>query len=336
MIFNRRLPMGTINDIRWQELLKQIQEQQLTHVNIGRNHFELTPTQIQSLARVLTNNATIRDLNLYDSGIQDVGAKYLSEALETNTTLTSLNLAENQIGEAGAKHLSEALETNTTLMYLNLAGNQIGDSGAKHLAEALQVNHLLSEINHQDPFPRHLQDIQSIIPLFSGKEKYHAYILPKNNILEHLILHPNHEKILFEFIQSLQNISWDPNQSLFQHLAHHSDQSGLTPGALAIIHLGMNEPTRNIPALEHFIQQVLDAGVSAFDLYHQVNHGTFNDGTWWNEENLEPIRKILKTAMLNEIQTKESSETEASVNSLDEDLYAELDLNEFVRSSPRP
>jgi len=74
---------------------------------------------------------TLTTLNLWDNGIGDQGAKYLSNALKQNTvgqnlillshptifdfiqTLTKLDLARNQIKDQGAQYLSEALLNNT-------------------------------------------------------------------------------------------------------------------------------------------------------------------------------------------------------------------------------
>jgi Ran GTPase-activating protein (RanGAP) involved in mRNA processing and transport len=75
---------------------------------------------------------TLTTLNLWNNGIGDQGAKYLSNALKQNTvgqnlillslsdptifdfiqTLTKLDLARNQIKDQGAQYLSEALLNN--------------------------------------------------------------------------------------------------------------------------------------------------------------------------------------------------------------------------------
>lgn len=49
-------------------------------------------------------------------GVQDEGATVLAEALEFNETLRELNLFQNNLGEIGASRLAQALFINTSLV----------------------------------------------------------------------------------------------------------------------------------------------------------------------------------------------------------------------------
>ncbi len=65
---------------------------------------------MQSLAKALTFNNTLVELNLFDNNIGVEGAKSLAEMLKIYQTLTELNLKYNCIGDEGARFLDEALK----------------------------------------------------------------------------------------------------------------------------------------------------------------------------------------------------------------------------------
>ncbi|CAG8466156.1 3316_t:CDS:2 [Diversispora eburnea] len=68
----------------------------------------------------LENNNVLERLNVKGNGINNIGAKCLSEALKSNTTLKLLNMDENEIGIEGYTSIYNVISTheNTTLQEL--------------------------------------------------------------------------------------------------------------------------------------------------------------------------------------------------------------------------
>lgn len=79
-------------------------------------------------------------LNLYSENIRDDGTKSLARALSSNSTITNIDLGDNNIGDEGTKHLAGVLSTNSTVTTIKLDINNIGDEGAKYLIDALSTN----------------------------------------------------------------------------------------------------------------------------------------------------------------------------------------------------
>ncbi len=99
------------------------------------------------LAKALTHNTTITDIDMRHNLIGDVGAAELMNVLRINTTLTSLVFYQNRIGDEGAAKISEILSQNTTLKWLFLNKNHITDVGAVKIANALATNTTLTTLN---------------------------------------------------------------------------------------------------------------------------------------------------------------------------------------------
>eukprot|EP00985_Skeletonema_marinoi_P014766 scaffold7522_cov202-Skeletonema_marinoi.AAC.21 len=95
-----------------------------------------TALQNDNFLTALTQNDTIRFLNLRSSGCDNNGAIALATVLKKNTTLQTISLNDNNISDVGAKALAEALKENTAVQKLYLNDNIISEEGAKALADA--------------------------------------------------------------------------------------------------------------------------------------------------------------------------------------------------------
>jgi len=95
-----------------------------------------TALQNDNFLTALTQNDTIRFLNLRSSGCDDNGAIALATVLRKNSTLQTISLNDNNISDVGAKALAEALKENTAVQKLYLNDNIISEEGAKALADA--------------------------------------------------------------------------------------------------------------------------------------------------------------------------------------------------------
>ena len=82
--------------------------------------------------RLRSNDNTLTNIDLSDTGMGEKGGTEVAKALLTNTTLTMLDLPYtgiSGIGEKGGTEVPKALLTNTTLTQLGLDGNKLGEKG---------------------------------------------------------------------------------------------------------------------------------------------------------------------------------------------------------------
>ena len=101
--------------------------------------------EVNYVAKMLSENSTIRVLRLPDNGITNEGLDILAKGLCKNTTLETLTLSENDLGfknESPSKFtgMAEMLATNDKLKVLNLGHNSLGSAGVTWIAEALESN----------------------------------------------------------------------------------------------------------------------------------------------------------------------------------------------------
>jgi len=91
------------------------------------------------LALKLSNNSTLKSLDLSYNHITDGGVHAISDILVPNhySSLKILILNKNGISNDGIQYLSDMLQTNTTLRELSLSNNEISDEGVKKLTNVL-------------------------------------------------------------------------------------------------------------------------------------------------------------------------------------------------------
>lgn len=108
----------------------------LTVLNLSR-HYPLSTNDMQALANALRGNPYIAKLILCEDGIEDEGARILSEVLPTMSSLVELDISVNNIGDKGAAALFRVavLPHIPTLRVLNIAANSVTDEAAGQLLE---------------------------------------------------------------------------------------------------------------------------------------------------------------------------------------------------------
>ena len=102
-----------------------------------------------SLAKQLKNNTTLKQLLLFDSGLNSQSAESLAEALTTNKHLEQLSVSDNALCDDGIQHLAHALRVNQRLKVLHLDNcGRVGltDVGLECLAKSLQHNNVLTKL----------------------------------------------------------------------------------------------------------------------------------------------------------------------------------------------
>ena len=87
------------------------------------------------LAKVLTNNKTLKCLNLSWNSFKDVSVLNLRKSV-----LEELDLSYNNISDENFESFAKSLQKNKTLQHLNLRGNRLGASPIESLARYVRRN----------------------------------------------------------------------------------------------------------------------------------------------------------------------------------------------------
>ena len=99
------------------------------------------------IAKMLTENTTVRHLNLRGNKLDSECADKICEGLCTNNTLTHLDLSFNKLDSECADKICEGLCNNNTLTRLNLSGNKLDSECADKICEGLCNNNTLTRLN---------------------------------------------------------------------------------------------------------------------------------------------------------------------------------------------
>ena len=114
-------------------------------VELHNNKF--SDNDIMRLSRSLHNSSKLRELNMSNCEVGDVGVGSIAEVIATKP-LTKLMLANNAIGNKGASALADVLSSHEYLKSLSLEGNpSIQKVGRGALCHMLQRNSSIQEIN---------------------------------------------------------------------------------------------------------------------------------------------------------------------------------------------
>ncbi|XP_048018829.1 NACHT, LRR and PYD domains-containing protein 3-like [Megalobrama amblycephala] len=104
------------------------------------NDCNLTDKSCSALAAVLGADTNLKELNMNNNNLQDLGVKLLCTGLKNiNCKLEILRLSNCSVTEEGYKALASALRSNPShLIELDLTGNDPGQSGVKELSDLLE------------------------------------------------------------------------------------------------------------------------------------------------------------------------------------------------------
>ncbi|XP_051742922.1 NACHT, LRR and PYD domains-containing protein 12-like isoform X39 [Ctenopharyngodon idella] len=104
------------------------------------NDCNLTDKSCSALAAVLGSDTNLKELNMNNNNLQDLGVNMLCTGLKNlNCKLEILRLSNCSVTEEGYKALASALRSNPShLIELDLTGNDPGQSGVKKLSDLLQ------------------------------------------------------------------------------------------------------------------------------------------------------------------------------------------------------
>lgn len=103
-----------------------------------------------ALARELSEDFVMTDLNLSYNNLGNTGAIAIGKALQDNKFLEKLNLSMCDIEAKGTEAICTGIQMNDSLRSLCLKGNKIGRQGGILLSATLQVNNCLNELDISD------------------------------------------------------------------------------------------------------------------------------------------------------------------------------------------
>lgn len=111
---------------------------------------DIGPAGAQYLGRALTQNETVKVLNLDFNRLGDEGAANLGDGLKWNSTLEKLSMKYNELGPIGGECVAKFIVRSSSVRDLSLRGNQLGPQGVTHIAKALAKNAYLTKIDLAD------------------------------------------------------------------------------------------------------------------------------------------------------------------------------------------
>ena len=126
------------------QLLRHPIHCQIERLNLGG--CGLTSDGVGEVVSGLSDNHSLRELDLSWNQIGSEGAVAVATMLKTNSSLERLSLAGCGIGSSGGVELGAALERNKTLRYLGLSRNKLGDDGVRGLSAGLENNSSLKDL----------------------------------------------------------------------------------------------------------------------------------------------------------------------------------------------
>ena len=146
----------------------------------------------------VSDNHTLRELDLSHNQIGSEGAVAMSTMLKRNSSLETLGLHMCSIGSSGGVELGVALERNKTLRVLWLSGNAIGDDGVRGLCVGLENNSSLEELYLDGD--KSLGEEGALLLLKCVEEK--------NTSLKILSLSEKYKRDISSVLQSRCNMGW--------------------------------------------------------------------------------------------------------------------------------
>jgi hypothetical protein len=111
---------------------------------------DIGPAGAQHLGRALTQNESVRVLNLDFNRLGDEGAANLGDGLKWNSTLEKLSMKYCDVGPIGGECVAKFIVRSSSVNDLSLRGNQLGPAGVTQIARALGKNAYLVRLDLAD------------------------------------------------------------------------------------------------------------------------------------------------------------------------------------------
>ena len=169
----------------------------------------LSDLQIATLALALSKTSTLKQLNLSFNKISfDDTAHKISSVITNNLSLKSINLSNCCLQESGIIIIAEALANITSLLSIDMSRNSITDNSIQSMAAAVRENLLLEQLNLGHCF----QSIQDLT-FTRNKKGIKDFLMPLTMLtcLKYLDLHSSY---IDEVASELLSVVIASNKSL--------------------------------------------------------------------------------------------------------------------------
>lgn len=108
-------------------------------VHLDLSHNKISTNGFRILAKeVLSEESSLKSLNVSDNRIHAEGGRCLGRLLRSNISLEDLDISLNQLEDVGGHMLIDGLQGNKSLRSLNLSSNCIGSQSASSLVRVLE------------------------------------------------------------------------------------------------------------------------------------------------------------------------------------------------------
>lgn len=160
-------------------------------------HYGVGKFGSEPLARSLTLNSNVTNLDLGDNGLGSEGISHILKALQQPSaapSLSVLSLRQNQAGEEGAEALRALLVSNAhALASIDFGANAIGNKGGEVVAEGLGRNTTVTSLSleHND-----IEEVEKLAHALRANSTLTAFSLEWNQVA------PGGGKLLADAISS--------------------------------------------------------------------------------------------------------------------------------------
>lgn len=136
------------------------------------------------LGRVLTQNETVKVLNLDFNPLGDEGAANLGDGLKWNSTVEKLSLKYCNIGQLGGEAVGKFIVRSSSVKELYLRGNPLEAHGVTHIARSLAKNAYLVKLDLADTsFGIDLEAVEALRDGIESNDSLESVDLNLNSIV---------------------------------------------------------------------------------------------------------------------------------------------------------
>ncbi|PIO22528.1 hypothetical protein AB205_0038270, partial [Aquarana catesbeiana] len=138
-LWTLNLSRNNLEGPHFRDLMEALTTNRIEDLDFMSNH--LTDSSSPHLASGITNNQTLRRLDLSENNLEGPHFRDLMEAL-TTSRIEELHLISNHLTDSSCSHLASGIRNNQTLRRLNLSMNNLEGPHFRDLMEALTTSRI--------------------------------------------------------------------------------------------------------------------------------------------------------------------------------------------------
>ena len=188
-ISNLNISGNNLKSKNFEKIRSFLESNSIKNLNIAK--CSLGNDSANILGDCLSNNETIRKLNISGNKISDIGFKSFVKIFSHNSNIECFDCSQNLITDASAKNLVNYIKYNQHLKKINFFDNQITNVVGNLFLEILSTNKNLRSVNLllNKVQLRTIEEINKILKSHSNKEKA-KYIPDLHKAIKNLQFNP--------------------------------------------------------------------------------------------------------------------------------------------------